>query len=142
MLLALSLLPALAGATRPELDSGRESAASLARPELDRSCASVVIKRCEPSAELGRGAETERRRIDAQTVDFGKVIIEGRRERPPSVEQRIADALRGAPAASLGATTTREVGDGRRCTCLDRCPPPPFPCCQCTAASPDRPSAY
>jgi hypothetical protein len=103
-------------------------------------CASMVIIKCDkpdkprPSAEERTRQETmrrnEARRAQRGVIELDRVIIEGEAELPGSPEEMIARALLRAPVRA--GETSFATGESAQCTCMNICPPPPFPCCQCT----------
>jgi hypothetical protein len=100
-------------------------------------CGSVVVVRCnkpEPSA-LERAKQEAARRIDVRradraAVELDRIIIEGDAERPESPEQAISRALSRPPL--VRGEHSFSIGESAQCTCMNICPPPPFPCCNCT----------
>ena len=99
-------------------------------------CGSVVIIKCDkPPAESPAKAKQdaarrlETRRADHLTIELDRVIIEGDGERR-SPEDAINRAL-SRPLIRPGETSF-SIGESAQCTCLNICPPPPFPCCNCT----------
>ncbi len=100
-------------------------------------CRSVVIIKCEKSepsaAERARREAIKRgetRRTQRGIVELDRVIIEGDAERPDSPEAVISRAL-SRPLVRQGENSFA-IGESAQCTCMNICPPPPFPCCQCT----------
>lgn len=100
-------------------------------------CQSVVVVRCEP----GEGADApprpkervqrfdERRRAPLDGVELDRIVIEADPIRPD-----LADVM--SRAFAVRPTTgsrTFATGEGTQCTCMNRCPPFPFPCCDCSS---------
>lgn len=106
---------------------------SLARPS---QCESPVIVRCEPPSQAERSPLKqraqrieERRRAPLDTVELGPIVIEA-----DSVRPSFADVLSRPFAVSPNSGTyTFATGEGTQCTCMHRCPPFPFPCCDCSS---------
>lgn len=103
-----------------------------------RDCGSAVVQRCDaPAAALPEAREAEARRTgDAQTLE--RMVVEGERLRGAEVERLLAERL-GEGIVKPGDTREVAGNDGSRCTCMRRCPPPPFACCNCSVP-PDRPT--
>jgi hypothetical protein len=106
------------------------------RPPHD--CGSVVIVKCdrpvsEPSSEQTRhlGRRTELRRQAAGVQQLEGVVIEGEAVRRRSIEEIMGSAF--PIFRSRDSSHTFEASDGSKCTCMNVCPPPPLPCCQCSA---------
>lgn len=106
-------------------------------PPPPPDCGSVVVVRCdkpEPPAwerakqEAARRVEV--RRADRAAVELDRVIIEAETERRESPEQAIGRAL-SRPLVRPGETSY-SIGEAAQCTCMNICPPPPFPCCSCS----------
>jgi hypothetical protein len=100
-------------------------------------CGSLVIVKCErrevddaqrTRREAARRIETRRGGNALDVMD--KVIIEDDAIRPDSPEAAINRAL-SRPLAKQGEYSF-SIGESAQCTCMNICPPPPFPCCQCT----------
>jgi hypothetical protein len=70
------------------------------------------------------------RRAQRGVIELDRVIIYGEAELPGSPEEVIARALSRAPVRA--GETSFATGESAQCTCMNLCPPPPFPCCQCT----------
>jgi hypothetical protein len=110
-------------------------------------CGSVVVVRCEPAqadrppAPRNEAARRERERQFAarragSAQEFDRIIIEGEAIRRRTFDEAIAPAF---PALKpVDGTTTTTIAESAQCTCMNRCPPLPFPCCQCSA----HPSRY
>lgn len=99
-------------------------------------CGSVVIIKCDkPPADAPDKARKdaarrlEARRADRATIELDRVIIEGDGE-GRSPEDVISRALT-RPLIRPGETSF-SIGESAQCTCMNICPPPPFPCCSCT----------
>jgi len=105
-------------------------------PKPVQDCGSVVIIKCDrpqPSAiDATRDAarQMESRRADRATFELDRVIIESEADRPETPQQSIARALY-RPLLSRGEHSFA-VGESAQCTCMNICPPPPFPCCNCS----------
>ena len=100
-------------------------------------CGSVVIVKCErpevDDAQRARREATQRieNRRGRSAVDvMDRVIIEDDAIRPDSPEAAINRAL-SRPLARPGENSF-SIGESSQCTCMNICPPPAFPCCQCT----------
>ena len=103
-------------------------------------CASVVFIKCDKpdnpkaSAEERARQETirrnEARRAQRGVIELDRIIIEGEAERPGSPEEAIGQAL--SHRLARAGETSFATGEGAQCTCMNLCPPPPFPCCQCS----------
>lgn len=128
--IAVVALCALAGA---ELDA---QAPQPSAPQPAQDCGSVVIIKCDkpqPSAnDAKRNAarQMQSRRADRATFELDRVIIESEADRAESPEQTISRALY-RPLVTRGEHSFA-IGESARCTCMNICPPPPFPCCNCT----------
>ena len=127
LLIAVLLVPLGLGAT------GQTIVTPTAAPP---DCGSVVIIKCDkPPADAQARAKREAarrleaRRADRVTIELDRVIIEGDGERR-SPEEAISRAL-ARPLIRPGETSF-SIGESAQCTCLNICPPPPFPCCSCT----------
>lgn len=117
--------------------SGSRAQASAVPPLPPADCGSVVIVKCDqpdPAAndrpKLEAARRIESRRVDRATVELDRIIIEGDAERPQSPEQVIGRALSRPPPAR--GEHSFSIGESAQCTCMNICPPPPFPCCSCT----------
>lgn len=102
-------------------------------PPTPPDCGSVVIIKCDPPAATDPRREAARQ-------------METRRTNPTQVMDRIIiedDAIRGSsPESIINRTFSRplvapgvhsySIGESAQCTCMNICPPPPFPCCNCT----------
>ena len=105
-------------------------------PTLPQECGSVVIIKCDkpetpgsdPKREVARRLET--RRADRATLELDRVIIEGEADRPETPQQAIGRALY-RPLVARGEHSF-SMGESAQCTCMNICPPPPFPCCNCS----------
>lgn len=106
-------------------------------------CGSVVIVKCEPSraaralpktrSEAAR-RDQERalaaRREAAPVQDLGAVIIEGEAIRRRTLEEAFSPAF--PQSRPVDGSYSYTIAESAQCTCMNRCPPPPFPCCQCS----------
>jgi len=117
--------------------SGIRAQASTVPPLPPPDCGSVVIVKCDkrdPAVNdrprLEAAWRIESRRIDRATVELDRIIIEGDAERAQSPEQVIGRALSRPPLAR--GEHSFSIGESAQCTCMNICPPPPFPCCSCT----------
>ena len=100
-------------------------------------CGSLVVVRCDkpefPASERAKQEAARRmevRRADRAAVELDRVIIEAETERRESPEQGIGRAL-SRPLVRAGETSY-SIGEAAQCTCMNICPPPPFPCCSCS----------
>lgn len=103
-------------------------------PPEPQDCGSVVLLKCDkPEASDKDKArarqQMESRRTNQSMLEFERIIIEGDSERR-SPEDAINRAL-SRPLVRQGEQTFA-IGESAQCTCMNICPPPPFPCCQCT----------
>jgi hypothetical protein len=103
-------------------------------PPEPQDCGSVVLlKRDKPEASDKDKArarqQMESRRTNQSMLEFERIIIEGDSERR-SPEDAINRALSRAPLRQ--GEQTFAIGESAQCTCMNICPPPPLPCCQCT----------
>jgi hypothetical protein len=119
------------------LQASGSRAQALAVPPLPPDCGSVVIVKCDkPDPAVGdqtrreAARRIESRRVERATVELDRIIIEGDAERPQSPEQAIGRALSRPPVAR--GEQSFSIGESAQCTCMNICPPPPFPCCSCT----------
>jgi hypothetical protein len=117
--------------------SGSRAQASAVPPLPPLDCGSVVIVKCDKPdpavndrSKLEAARRIESRRIDRATVELDRIIVEGDAERPDSPEQAISRAL-SRPLVRPGETSY-SIGEAAQCTCMNICPPPPFPCCSCS----------
>ncbi|HVE90054.1 MAG TPA: hypothetical protein VNA44_10175 [Burkholderiaceae bacterium] len=101
-------------------------------------CGSVVIIKCnrpvsEPGSEQTRqlGRRTELRRQAAGIQQLEGIVIEGEAVRRRSIEEIMGSAF--PIFRSRNSSHAFEASDGSKCTCMNVCPPPPLPCCQCSA---------
>lgn len=130
---ALLLAAASAAAQQPSLDDQKQAA--------QKDCGSVVIVKCElPAPAIGASAaepalqqprlfSARRQTTGVQALDG--VVIEGEALRRRSVEETMAGAF--PTVRARDGSHTFDSGDGSKCTCLNVCPPWPFPCCTCSA---------
>lgn len=71
----------------------------------------------------------ERRRAAAAPLELDRIVIEA-----DPLRRSVEDAMAGAlPARPAHGTHTFTTAEGSQCSCMNRCPPLPFPCCQCSA---------
>ena len=117
--------------------SGSRAQATAVPPLRPPDCGSVVIVKCDKPdpavndrSKLEAARRIESRRVDRATVELDRIIIEGDAERPQSPEQVIGRALSRPPLAR--GEHSFSIGESAQCTCMNICPPPPFPCCSCT----------
>lgn len=109
-------------------------------------CGSVVVVRCDPvrvdptTAAREGAARRERERYAAKRSgdvhELDRIIIEGEAIRRRTFEEAFAPAF--PELKSVESTTTTTIAESAQCSCMNRCPPFPFPCCQCSA----HPSRY
>jgi hypothetical protein len=104
-------------------------------PTLSTRCESVVVVRCDPPANSAASPRKERaqrleerRRSPLDGVELERIVIEADPIRP-SIEETLSRPFAG-PAQGTHTFTT---GEGSQCTCMNKCPPVPFPCCDCSA---------
>jgi hypothetical protein len=121
LLWALLLAPAQGQTTR-------------AAPPEPQDCGSVVLLKCDKPETADKDKarsrqQMESRRTNQSMLEFERIIIEGDSERR-SPEDAINRAL-SRPLVREGEQTFA-IGESAQCTCMNICPPPPFPCCQCT----------
>ncbi len=125
---------------RPGLCNGAAAQAPAATCHARRKvpdCGSLVIVKCERPEATTRNARAarpraavENRRGDSAVDVMDQVIIEDDAMRPDSPEAAINRAL-SRPQLRQGENSF-SIGESAQCTCMNVCPPPPFPCCQCT----------
>ena len=102
-------------------------------PKEPPPCGSVVVVRCEsPPSGLARPADVARRtddrlRSSSDPFELDRIVIEADRARR-SFEDAMAGAFPRQPEQGMRTFATNE---GSLCSCLNRCPPFPLPCCQC-----------
>jgi hypothetical protein len=107
---------------------------SAAQPVQD--CGSVVIIKCDKpqsrasDARRDAARQMQSRRADRATFELDRVIIESEAERLESPEQTIGRALYRPLVTRVEHSFS--IGESAQCTCMNICPPPPFPCCNCT----------
>jgi len=106
-------------------------------PPPPPDCGSLVVVRCDKPeflaperAKQEAARRMEVRRADRAAVELDRVIIEAETERRESPEQGIRRAL-SRPLVQPGETSY-SIGEAAQCTCMNICPPPPFPCCSCS----------
>lgn len=106
-------------------------------PPAPQDCGSLVIIKCDkpqlsPTERQKRetARRLEARRADRATVEFDRIIIEGDAERPDTPQELISRSL-SRPLVTQGEHSFA-IGESAQCTCRNVCPPPPFPCCECT----------
>jgi hypothetical protein len=108
---------------------------SAVAPKETPPCASVVVVRCDrvnPALSPRRASAQrveERRRAAFEPLELDRIVIEAD-PLPGGVEDAMSGAFASRPAYG---THTFVTGEGSQCTCMNRCPPVPFPCCQCSA---------
>jgi hypothetical protein len=128
-------LPVLIMAGLCNASAQSPAAKATAEPKMP-DCGSVVIIKCEPPAveDAQRARREAARHIENRrggSVDvMDRVIIEDDALRPDSPEAAINRALSRAPVRQ--GENSFSIGESAQCTCMNICPPPPFPCCQCT----------
>jgi hypothetical protein len=106
-------------------------------------CGSVVIVKCDPTPTAKAGPRTPReavrreqsrglaaRREASTERDLELMIIEGEAVRRRTLEEALAPAF--PPVRPADGSYTYTVAESAQCTCMNQCPPPPFPCCQCS----------
>jgi hypothetical protein len=96
----------------------------------------MVVIRCEPrptarSLSTEEARQLESRRLSQTTLELDTFVIEA--EAP-----RRATLSRGLASPPRHGTYTYTIAEGAQCSCMNRCPPVPFPCCQCSG----HPSRY
>ncbi len=115
--------------------------AQTAAPPPAQDCGSVVLLKCDkpaggapvvtPADPARREASRrmQERRADQLTLELDRLVVEGDGERR-SPEDVIGGAL-SRPLVRPG-THSFSIGESAQCTCMNVCPPIPFPCCSCT----------
>ena len=102
-------------------------------PSTPPECGSVVIIKCEPPPAADPRREAARR-LEARRANptevMDRIIIEDDAIRAKSPESAISRAL-SRPLLAPGEYSF-SIGESAQCTCMNICPPPPFPCCNCT----------
>jgi hypothetical protein len=96
----------------------------------------VVVVRCDPTAKAATSTQRERaqrleerRRTPLDGLELERIVIEADPIRP-SIEETLSRPFAAGPAHGTHTFTT---GEGSQCTCMNTCPPFPFPCCDCSA---------
>jgi hypothetical protein len=110
-------------------------------PAAGKDCGSIVIVRCEPppakaasparsaAATRDTGARVEARRQEfADPFELDRVIIEA-----DPIRRSLEEALSAPFDRPAHGTHTFLNADGSTCSCMNRCPPVPLPCCACAA---------
>ena len=70
----------------------------------------------------------QRRRAASDPLELDRITIEA-----DPVRRGVEEAMAGAfSARASGGTYTFATGEGSQCSCMNRCPPVPLPCCQCS----------
>lgn len=136
------------GAARSETTAPLSLKAEDVPPPPD--CGSVVLVKCDKPESGGvqvvtpqealkreRARRLEARRTGQLTFEMERIIIEGEGERE-TPEAIIGRAL-SRPLVRSGENSF-SVGESAQCTCMNVCPPWPFPCCECTAQPGARPA--
>lgn len=111
-------------------------------PTSAPECGSVVLIKCDKPAAAGppvvapadparrdAARRMEYRRADQLTLELDRLVVEGDGERR-SPESVISGTL-SRPLVRPGEHSF-SIGESAQCTCMNICPPPPFPCCSCT----------
>jgi hypothetical protein len=104
-------------------------------PPAAPRCESVVVVRCEPTPEAATSSRPEARRMEERRrspldgVELERIVIEADPIRP-SLESILSRPFAARPTQG---THTFSTGEGTQCTCMNRCPPFPFPCCDCSS---------
>jgi hypothetical protein len=95
----------------------------------------VVVVRCDRTSPAwsprrdGAQRIEERRRAASDPFELDRIVIEA-----DPLRRSVEDALSGAfPSQPSSGTRTLTTAEGSQCSCMNRCPPLPFPCCQCSA---------
>lgn len=93
-----------------------------------------MVVRCDRappalSATQDRTARAaNRRRTGSDPLELDRIVIEA-----DPVRRSVEDAMAGAlPVQPTYGTHTFTTAEGSQCSCMNRCPPLPFPCCQCS----------
>ncbi|MGH6608976.1 MAG: hypothetical protein ACRECQ_01845 [Burkholderiaceae bacterium] len=122
MLIFIALGPA--DAQQPVIDSS----------QLD--CGSVVIIRCDRPATTEQAEAQQRsrsidlRRQPQSLQQLDGVVIEADALRRRSIEQTMAGAF--PILLPRDGNYTFRTSESSKCTCMNVCPPPPLPCCNCS----------
>lgn len=104
-------------------------------PPAPARCESVVVVRCESAPETTAPQRAQARRIEERrrppldSAELEQIVIEADPIRP-SLQSILSGAFAARPA---GGTHTFSTAEGSQCTCMNRCPPVPFPCCDCSS---------
>jgi hypothetical protein len=106
-------------------------------------CGSVVILKCDPSPTASglpqtRSEAGRRDQSRAQTARWepspaqhlGAMIIEGEAIRRRTLEEAFSPSF--PQSRPVDGSYSYTIAESAQCTCMNRCPPPPFPCCQCS----------
>lgn len=95
-----------------------------------------MVVRCDPATNaaaspLKERAQRleERRRSPLDGLELERIVIEADPIRP-GIEETLSRPFAAGPAHGTHTFTT---GEGSQCTCMNTCPPFPFPCCDCSA---------
>lgn len=95
-----------------------------------------MVVRCDPASNaaaspLRERAQRleERRRSPLDGMELERIVIEADPVRP-SIEESLS---RSFASGAMQGTHTYTTGEGSQCTCMNKCPPFPFPCCDCSA---------
>jgi len=102
---------------------------------VQQQCQSVVQLRCDTS--VGSATSDQRRdaalRLEIQrsnpALELDQIVIEA--DRPVSSISDTMGRQLSRPLVSQGEHSFA-IGESAQCTCMNICPPPPFPCCACT----------
>jgi hypothetical protein len=106
-------------------------------------CGSVVIVKCDPAPSASvlpqtRDGAPRRDQSRMQTArreplpiqELEVMTIEGEAIRRRTLEEAFAPAF--PQSRPIDGSYTYTIAESAQCTCMNRCPPPPFPCCQCS----------
>ena len=130
---ALLAVAASASFAQPHAPDGHNQAAV-------KDCGSVVIIKCDQPASAASAGTSDQARQQARRGEVLRqnpfaqqlegVVIEGELIRRRSIEETMSSAF--PIVRARDGSYTFDSGEGSKCTCMNVCPPLPFPCCTCT----------